>query len=95
MVSLTVRMRFDEADHDAVAEMLRQLTPASRKEPGCVHYIAHFVEGDPCTILIYEQYLDEAALEYHRNTPHFHQFAVGGLYLKMRERHVERLQLMC
>jgi quinol monooxygenase YgiN len=95
MVSLTVRMRFDEADREAVAELLRQLTPASRKEPGCINYIAHFVEGDPCTLLIYEQYLDEAALEYHRNTPHFHQFAVGGLYLKMRERHVERLQQVC
>jgi quinol monooxygenase YgiN len=95
MISLTVRMRFDEADHDAVAEMLCQLTPASRQEPGCVHYIAHLVEGDPSTVLIYEQYADEAALERHRNTPHFRQFAIGGLYLKMRERQVERLQLLC
>jgi quinol monooxygenase YgiN len=53
------------------------------------------VEGDPSTVLIYEQYADEAALERHRNTPHFRQFAIGGLYLKMRERQVERLQLLC
>jgi quinol monooxygenase YgiN len=91
MLSFTVRMKFDEADRDAVAEMLRELTPASRLEPGCVSYIAHFVEGEPATVLIYEQYADEAALEHHRNTPHFHQYAIGGLYQKMRERQLENL----
>jgi quinol monooxygenase YgiN len=91
MLSFTVRMKFDEADRDAVAKMLRELTPASRLEPGCVSYIAHFVEGEPATVLIYEQYKDEAALEHHRNTPHFHQYAIGGLYQKMRERQLENL----
>ena len=57
MLSFTVRMRFDAADHDAVAEMLRHLTLASRQEPGCVSYIAHFVDGDAGMVLIYEQYL--------------------------------------
>jgi quinol monooxygenase YgiN len=91
MLSFTVRMQFDVADHDAVAEMLRHLTLASRQEPGCVSYIAHFVEGDPSTVVIYEQYNDEAALEHHRNTPHFHQHAVGGLYQLMRDRQLEHL----
>jgi len=92
MLSFTVRMRFNDADREAVAEMLRQLTRGSRQEPGCVSYIAHFVDGDPETVVIYEQYVDEAALEHHRNTPHFHQHAVGGLYKMMRERSVERLK---
>jgi quinol monooxygenase YgiN len=92
MVSFTVRMRFDEADHDEVAEILGHLTRESRQEPGCVDYIAHFVEDDPTTVVIYEQYVDEPALEHHRNTPHFHQYAVGGLYKMMRERSVERLK---
>jgi quinol monooxygenase YgiN len=91
MLSFTVRMRFDEADHDAVADMLRVLTKESRQEPGCISYVPHFVEGDPATVVIYEQYRDEAALEYHRNTPHFHQHAIGGLYQLMRERQLEHL----
>ncbi len=77
MISFTVRMEFDGADREAVAEMLRALTVGSRAEPGCVNYIAHFVEGEPATVLIYEQYVDEAALEHHRGTPHF-QAACGG-----------------
>ncbi len=91
MVSFTVRMSFDTADRQEVEELLRQLGAASRQEPGCVSYIGHFVEGEPATILIYEQYKDQAALEHHRNAPHFHQYAVGGLYQKMRTRHVENL----
>jgi quinol monooxygenase YgiN len=91
MLSFTVRMRFDEADHDAVAEMLRHLTRASRQEPGCVSYIPHFVADDPGVVVLYEQYVDEAALDHHRNTPHFHQHAVGGLYQRMRERQLEIL----
>jgi quinol monooxygenase YgiN len=91
MLSFTVRMRFDQGDREKVAEILRALTPASRKEPGCVNYIAHFVEGEPATVLIYEQYVDEAALEQHRGSEHFKQYAAGGLYQLMRERELENL----
>jgi quinol monooxygenase YgiN len=91
MLSFTVRMRFEEGDREKVAEILRALTPASRQEPGCVSYIPHFVEGEPATVLIYEQYVDEAALEQHRNSAHFKQYAAGGLYQLMRERQLENL----
>jgi quinol monooxygenase YgiN len=91
MVSFTVRLRFTDDDRQKVSEILEKLAVASRKEPGCVSYIPHWVEGDPTTVVIYEQYKDEASLEAHRATPHFKQFAVGGLYQLMRERAVENL----
>ena len=65
MLSFIVRMTFDQADREAIDEILCHLTAASRREPGCVSYIPHFVEGEACTVLIYEQYKDEAALERH------------------------------
>jgi quinol monooxygenase YgiN len=95
MVSFIVRMQFDSADHDEIAEILRKLTQASREEPGCVTYVPHFVDGDHATVVIYEQYADEAALDFHRNSPHFQQYAVGGLYQKMRERQMENLTAVC
>jgi len=91
MLTFTVRMRFEEADHPAVTSHLLALTEGSRKEPGCVSYIAHFVADDPSTVLIYEQYVDEAALEAHRETAHFKQHAIGGLYQLMRGREMEHL----
>ena len=95
MVSFIVRMRFDPVDHDEIAEILRKLTVESRKEPGCVTYVPHFIEGDLASVVIYEQYSDDAALDFHRNSAHFKQYAVGGLYQKMLERHLENLTAVC
>ena len=91
MVSFIVRMRFAPEDRENVGDILRQLALASRQEPGCVTFIPHTVEDDPNRVVIYEQYLDRAANEFHRSTPHFKKFAVGGLYQLMREREVENL----
>jgi quinol monooxygenase YgiN len=91
MISFTVRMHFRPEDRQEIADILRNLTRLSRQEPGCVSYVPHFVEGEPCTVLIYEQYRDEAAVEHHRGTEHFARFAVGGLYQKMLERSMESL----
>jgi len=91
MISFTVRMRFSSDDHDDIERILRELTRLSRHEPGCVSYIPHFIDGDANTVLIYEQYKDEAAVEAHRATAHFAQFAIGGLYQKMLDRSVETL----
>ena len=91
MISFTVRMRFRSDDREQIAAILRELTEASRKEAGCVSYVAHTVESDPDTVLIYEQYRDDAAVEQHRGTTHFARLAVGGLYQRMLDRVVENL----
>ena len=54
-------------------------------------YVPHRVEDDPDTVLIYEQYADEAALEVHRGSAHFKKYAVSGLYQLMKERSTETL----
>jgi quinol monooxygenase YgiN len=91
MISFTVRMTFRSDDRDEIHQILRELTRLSRQEEGCVSYIPHSVESDPDTIVIYEQYRDEAAAEFHRATPHFAKYAVGGLYQRMLERNLENL----
>ena len=91
MITFTVRMTFHSEDRQEIAEALRKLAVASRKEPGCVSYIPHYVQGDPDTVLIYEQYRDEAAAEAHRQSEHFKQHAVGSLFQRMRERTREDL----
>jgi quinol monooxygenase YgiN len=84
-------MRFNQEDRGEIERFLRELTPASRQEPGCASYVPHWVESEAATLLIYEQYKDEAALEHHRGSPHFAQYASGGLYQKMLDRQLEHL----
>ncbi len=91
MISFLVRMKFAQEDRQEVAEIVRALTLASRQEPGCVSYVPHYVEGDPDTVLIYEQYRDAASADAHRQSEHFKRYAVGGLYQRMKERMREDL----
>lgn len=91
MISFTVRMKFAPEDQSVIREILRNLGSASRQEPGCVSYVTHYVESDPNTVVIYEQYQDVDALEAHRSSQHFDQYATNGLYRKVRERSVETL----
>jgi quinol monooxygenase YgiN len=91
MITFTVRMSFRPEDLDEVTRSLRELTRLSRQEPGCATYVAHWVESEPGTVLIYEQYKDQHAVEHHRETEHFRTYAIGSLYQKMLERQVENL----
>jgi quinol monooxygenase YgiN len=94
MISFTVRMTFRSDDRDEIATILRELAAASRQEPGCVSFIPHRVESDPDTIVIYEQYRDQAAADAHRASPHFALYAVGGFYQRMLLRSVEMLEAL-
>jgi quinol monooxygenase YgiN len=91
MISFTVRLKFATEDRAEVAESLRMLATASRQEPGCISYIPHHLEDDPDTVVIYEQYRDANALAAHRESEHFKNHAVCGLYQKMRDRSAENL----
>jgi quinol monooxygenase YgiN len=94
MISFAVRMRFAQEDRAKVLDAVRSLTEESRKEPGCVTYIPHEIAGDSNLIMIYEQYRDEAALEGHRASAHFHEHVIGSLYQMMKERSVEDLNAL-
>ena len=91
MVSFVVRFRFEPQDRVEIAEFLRLLAAESRREPGCVSYVPHQLQDDPDTVLIYEQYRDEAAMEVHRGSAHFKKYIIEGILQKMRDRNVEYL----
>jgi quinol monooxygenase YgiN len=90
-VTFIVRMTFTPEDRAEIDRILAALTAASRQEPGCITYIPHRLTDAPDTVLIYEQYANDAALDAHRNSAHFKQYAIGGLYQYMKKRGIEDL----
>lgn len=94
MISFTVRLKFKPEDREDIREALRAVTAASRKEPGCMTYIPHTVDGDADIVVIYEQYKDAAAGDAHRASEHFKKYIVGVLYQRMLERSVENLHAL-
>jgi quinol monooxygenase YgiN len=75
MVVLAVTWMAKNGREVDVAAMFSKLTEASRSEPGCVMFQVHRHKTEPRRFFIYEQYKDDAALEAHRATPHFLQYA--------------------
>ena len=75
MVVLAVTWMAKTGRESEVAALFEKLTAESRKEPGCVTYQVHKHKTEARRYFIYEQYKDDAALEAHRATPHFLQFA--------------------
>lgn len=75
MIVLSVTWVAKNGHEEEVAQLFAKLTAETRKEPGCLMFVVHRHKDDPRRFFIYEQYRDEAALEAHRNTPHFLQFA--------------------
>jgi len=92
VVTFIVRMEFAQADRKQMEDHLVKLAEATRKEPGCVTFIPHFVRGGAPTVLLYEQYIDESALALHRSTPHFMQYVAEGVRKLMTSRQVEDLE---
>jgi len=75
MVVLAVIWMAKVGREGEVTSIFAKLTEESRKEPGCSVYQVHRHKTAPRRFFIYEQYKDDAALEAHRNAPHFLQYA--------------------
>ena len=75
MVVLVVSWMAKPGHEKEVVSVFTKLTEESRKEPGCVMYLVHQHKTDSRRFLVYEQYKDDAALEAHRASAHFLQYA--------------------
>ena len=79
MLVLAVVWKAKPGNENEMARVLSILQTEARKEPGCTMFVSHRGHDDPSRFFIYEEYKDEAALEAHRETPHFKQYARGDL----------------
>ncbi|ABF42869.1 Antibiotic biosynthesis monooxygenase [Candidatus Koribacter versatilis Ellin345] len=84
MVVLAVTWVAHEGQEQEMAEAFERLGAASRQEPGCRMYVVHRHREDKRTFFIYEQYDDDAALQAHRDSPHFQKIVKEDLHLAGR-----------
>jgi quinol monooxygenase YgiN len=79
MLVLAVTWQANPGKESEVARLFQILQVESRKEPGCLLYLVQRHCDNPRLFFVYEQYQDDAALDAHRATPHFQQYARGEL----------------
>jgi quinol monooxygenase YgiN len=68
---VAARWRANPGKADRLLEMIREMTPPSRAEPGNVFYQAQRSVEDPRLFYLYEQYVDEAGYQAHQDSEHF------------------------
>ena len=72
MKVLLVTIKIKPEHRDAFMEaMLDDARGSNNDEPGCLRFDVLQDEEDPDTIHLYEAYRDQAALEAHRQAPHY------------------------
>jgi (4S)-4-hydroxy-5-phosphonooxypentane-2,3-dione isomerase len=89
MIVLVARYIVKPGRGDDVEAALRRMAPLVKaSEPGCSLYHANRSTENRDLFLLYEHYTDQAALETHRNTPHFKEIIEGTIVplLERRER---------
>jgi quinol monooxygenase YgiN len=62
-------MRAHSGRRAEVLDILRELVDAAADEPGTLVYAMHEAADDPDTVVSYELFADEAALEAHKASP--------------------------
>ena len=96
MIVLVARYQVKPGKGGEVLEALSRMARlVKEQEPGCTLYQVNRSTDDPDHLLLYEQYVDQAAFEGHRTTPHFKEIveAIVVPLLDKREREVYELAI--
>jgi len=70
-----VYLEINPADMPKYMEAIKENGANAVKEPGCRTFNIHVSAKDPNHVFLYEVYDNAAALEAHRQTPHFKKYA--------------------
>ena len=71
MLDLAFRLSAVPGAEDDLAAAVLENAIASRAEPGAVRFDVFRSTTEPGAFLVVERYVDEAAFEAHRQTPHY------------------------
>jgi (4S)-4-hydroxy-5-phosphonooxypentane-2,3-dione isomerase len=79
---------------DVLAELAKMKPLVQANEPGCKCYqVSRSTENDRIVVL-YEHYDDDAALEFHRETPHFKTIIENTVVPMLEKREREFYELI-
>ncbi len=92
MITAVAQYHAQPGEGDRIAGVLAKHVASTRAEPGCVQFVAYRSAEDADRFLLYEQYVDEAAFEVHRASPHFRLFIQETIIPLLLERRVSRYE---
>lgn len=73
---------------DTVLKLLAEVAKKSIEEEGNLFYKVHQSNSDANTLILFEGYKDQAAVEQHRNSSYFQQLVIGQIIPNLVNREV-------
>jgi (4S)-4-hydroxy-5-phosphonooxypentane-2,3-dione isomerase len=74
---ITAFWKAKPGEEQRIEQIIQTMTPLTLDEPGCIAYQGHRSLEEPGLFMLYEQYVDEAALDAHRASAHFQRYVIG------------------
>ena len=95
MIVLIAKYTCKPGTGNDVLETLKKMAPlVKQEEPGCKMYHAAQSRDNPDYILLVEHYVDQDAVENHRNTPHYQEHIAGTIGPMLEKKEVEFYDLI-
>ncbi len=86
MLIQSVQFTFAPGDGDKAEAILRELREASRKEEGVIAFEVARSQEKPNVFVLWEEYRNEAALDFHKATEHYNRLVLNGVRPLAQER---------
>lgn len=77
-----------EGKIDTVLKLLAEVAKKSTEEKGNLFYKIHQSNSDANTLILFEGYTNEAAVDEHRNSDYFQNIVIGNIIPNLENREV-------
>ncbi|WP_343632903.1 putative quinol monooxygenase [Fluviicola sp.] len=84
---LIVKWKIRETETGRILELLPVLAEQTCKEPGNISYTIYQSENNPNELILHEKYVDQSAVDLHKNSEHYQNIVVKEIipHLEIRE----------
>jgi len=87
-VYVFAKWQVKEGELSTVLNLLGEVVKKSREEKGNLFYKIHQSNSEANTLILFEGYTDDSAIEEHRNSAHFQNLVIGQIVPKLQHREV-------
>lgn len=87
-VYVCAKWQVKEGKLDAVLEIMKEAAQKSSEEKGNLFYKIHQSKADENTLILFEGYENESAVEFHKNSEHYQNLVVKQIIPLLESREV-------
>ncbi|MBF4516870.1 antibiotic biosynthesis monooxygenase [Flavobacterium sp. ANB] len=85
---LIVKWKIKETETNEILKFLPALAEKTKNEKGNTYYAIYQSESNPNELILHERYVDEHAVQAHKDSEHYQEIVVGKILPHLENREV-------